>query len=252
MHTMSMLLPALAALLLAGDDHGGKVSWIRDPQFGLAKAKLEGRPTMLFFTAEWCGYCRQLGATALSDEKVAAAAQRLVPVYVDCTKKGEQTELLTRYKVQGFPTILYLDPEGNLIREMDSRDASGIIKDIDVVVGKVPPRATLWQPSVTVAKEGAKKVRKPVAIYLVDPKSDLAKMNAKLMKELGDRKTKFLWVLESGQAAVLKKYDVEAAPTVVVVDPRTDEALARIALKDDDKPDVLNKALDEALKLFKK
>jgi hypothetical protein len=50
----SNLLPLLAALLLSvGDDHGGKVSWIRDPQFGLAKAKLEGRATMLFFTADW-------------------------------------------------------------------------------------------------------------------------------------------------------------------------------------------------------
>ena len=52
------LLPALAAMLFAGvatagDDHGGKVSWTRDPQFGLARAKLEGRGTMLFFTADW-------------------------------------------------------------------------------------------------------------------------------------------------------------------------------------------------------
>ena len=52
------MLPACLALFLAGglasaDDHGGKVAWVRDPQFGLAKAKLEGRATMLFFTADW-------------------------------------------------------------------------------------------------------------------------------------------------------------------------------------------------------
>ena len=54
----SRVLPAVAALLLAGgfasaDDHGGKVAWLREPEFGLAKAKLEGRALMLFFTADW-------------------------------------------------------------------------------------------------------------------------------------------------------------------------------------------------------
>lgn len=51
-------LLACAALLVAAagagpDDHGGKVPWLRDPQFGLARAKIEGRATMLFFTADW-------------------------------------------------------------------------------------------------------------------------------------------------------------------------------------------------------
>ena len=47
---------ALAALLLSGTfsgERGGKVPWVRDAQFGLAKARLEGRATMLFFTADW-------------------------------------------------------------------------------------------------------------------------------------------------------------------------------------------------------
>lgn len=250
------VLTLLASILDSGassaDDNGGKIAWLRDPQFALAKAKVEGRPVMLFFSAEFCGFCRQLGASALSDEKVVAASQRLIPVYVDCTKKGEQTELLNRYKVGGFPTILYLDPDGNLLREMETRDASAIVKDIDVVVSKVASRPTLWQPTLAGAKEAGKKGRKPVAVYLADPKADLLKMNARLTKDLGDRKAKFLWVLEHGQAAMLKKYDVELPSTVVVIDPRTDEVLAKIAVKEDDKPEALNKALDDAAKLLKK
>ena len=246
------LLISLACGVASADDNAGKIVWLRDPQFALAKAKVEGRGVMLFFSAEFCGFCRQLGAGALSDEKVVAASQRLIPVYLDCTRKGEQSDLLTRYKIQGYPTILYLDPDGNLLREMETRDASAIVKDIDIVVSKIAPRATIWQPSVAAAKETGKKGRKPVAVYLVDPKADLVKMNAKLLKELGDRKTRFVWVLEPGQPSMLKKYGVDAPSTVVLLDPKTDDVLSRIPVKDDDKAETLNKALDDAARLMKK
>ena len=123
---------------------------------------------------------------------------------------------------------------------MQNRDAPAIVKDIETVAGKVAPRPTFWQPSISIAREIGKKAKKPVAVYFVDPKGDLAKLNAKLTKDLGDRKTKFLWVLAPGQ------------PGVHVLDPKEEEPLARIPVKEDDKADVLNKALDEAAKLMKK
>jgi hypothetical protein len=49
---------AMAGVMLAGglayaQEHGGKVDWVRDPAFGMAKAKLEGRAMILYFTATW-------------------------------------------------------------------------------------------------------------------------------------------------------------------------------------------------------
>jgi hypothetical protein len=181
-----------------------------------------------------------MGAASLSDDQVVAASQRIVPIYVDCTKKGDNADLLAKYGVRGYPTVIYTDADGAPLREMQNRDASGIVKDIETVAGKVAPRPTFWQPSVGFAREAGKKGKKPIAVYFVDPKSDLAKVSAKLTKDLGDRKTKFLWVLAPGQ------------PAVHVLDPKEDEPLARIPVKDDDKADVLNKALDDAAKLMKK
>lgn len=175
-----------------------------------------------------------------------------MPIYVDCTKKGDYSDLLAKYKVQGYPTTIYTDADGNPLREMESRDPAAIVKDIETVVGKVAPRPSIWQPSAAFAKEIGKRAKKPVAIYFADPKADLARASAKLAKDLGDRKAKFLWVLESGQPASLKKQELETAPAVVVLDPKSDEVLSRISVKEDDKPDVLNKALDDALKLLKK
>lgn len=249
---MMLRILLVTVALLSVDDPSAKIAWVRDSQFAQARAKVEGRVTMLYFTAEWCAICRQLGATVLADDKVVAATQRVIPLYLDCTKKGDNTELMARYKVQGFPTILYVDPDGGVLREMESRDASAIVKDIDIVVAKVAPRTTMWQPSAALARETAKKAKKPLAVYLADPKADLLKVSAKLTKDVGDRKNRFAWILESGQAATLKKYEVETASMVIVADPRTEDVLAKISVKDDDKPEALNKALDDAARLLKK
>lgn len=187
---------------------------------------------------------------------MVAAAQRLVPVLVDCSERGQNEALLKKYSVEGFPTVIYVDPEGKQIREMGSRDASPITKEIESVSAKYPGRPSIWQPSLKAAAELAKRAKKPVAVYLADPKADIPKLNAKLMKDLGDRKTKFVWVLELGKEEVLRKYGVESAPAAVVLDPKAadpaSEPLEKIAVKEDDKPDVLNKALDEAAKKLKK
>ena len=49
----TLLIVAAALVAAAPLDHAGKIDWVRDPNFGLAKAKLEGRAAMLFFTADW-------------------------------------------------------------------------------------------------------------------------------------------------------------------------------------------------------
>ena len=51
------LLLAAAAFVAAAPaprgGHDGKIDFIHDTEFGLAKAKLEGKAAMLFFTADW-------------------------------------------------------------------------------------------------------------------------------------------------------------------------------------------------------
>jgi len=55
---MRMTLLALGAAFLAAatpapSGHDGKIDFIHDTEFGLAKIKLEGKAGMLFFTADW-------------------------------------------------------------------------------------------------------------------------------------------------------------------------------------------------------
>ena len=55
---MRIPLLILAAALVAAapvpkGGHDGKIDFIHDTEFGLAKMKLEGKAGMLFFTADW-------------------------------------------------------------------------------------------------------------------------------------------------------------------------------------------------------
>lgn len=49
--TVALCLFAPAAAF--AQSHGTKVDWIDDPAVGLAKARIEGRAALLFFTADW-------------------------------------------------------------------------------------------------------------------------------------------------------------------------------------------------------
>lgn len=186
---------------------------------------------------------------------VAAAAQ-VVPIYVDCTAKGQNSELQEKYEVKGYPTVLYLNPEGSKIREMGTREAGALTGEINGVAKKFPGRPSMWQNSLKGAMAAGKAAKKPVALYVGKSDTDHAKLTAKLMKSLGDRKSKLLWTFETGTEQALKDRGLETAPAIVVYDPRsessTSEPLGKITIKEGDDDNLVNTALDEVLKNFKK
>ncbi len=91
------------------------------------KAKAENKPMLLDFTgSDWCGWCIKLdkevfGEAAFKDY----AAAELVLVELDFPRsKGQSAELKAQnealakqYGVRGFPTILLLSPDGELIEK---------------------------------------------------------------------------------------------------------------------------------------
>ena len=186
------------------------------------------------------------------------ATQRLVPVMVDCTEKGSHADLMQKYGVGGFPTVVYVDPDGKKLKEMGGREANGIVADIDGLAQKFPGQPSMFANSVRGAIDAAKQPKKPlpVVVYVADEKVDPLKLLVKLMKDVGDRKKKFVWVVEFPRKAALEELGLEKAPAALILDPQADEPakepLGRLEVKEGDKPDVLNKAVDEAAKKLKK
>lgn len=83
----------------------------------LAKARSERRLLLVDVYTDWCGWCRKLDREVFSDRRVAEAARDLVAVRVNAEKGGEK--VADRYDVQGFPTILFVDGSGNIVKRID-------------------------------------------------------------------------------------------------------------------------------------
>ena len=81
----------------------------------LLLAKKEARPIFLDIYASWCGPCKMLKARTFPDEEVGEFYNaNFINVAVD-GEKGEGVELARKYKIQGYPSLIYLDANGQLI-----------------------------------------------------------------------------------------------------------------------------------------
>jgi thioredoxin-like negative regulator of GroEL len=72
-------------------------------------AEVTNRPVMLYFTADWCGPCRQLAGTTLKDPSVQTELEEFVPVALDL---DAHRELAGQHQVSAIPTFLVLLADG--------------------------------------------------------------------------------------------------------------------------------------------
>ena len=138
-----LLLAPLALGLLAVAAGGGKVKWETDYREGLSRAKETGQPMLLYFGADWCGYCTRMSTVVFSDDSVVKAAETLVPIHVDCTQRGAHAELLKQYNVTGFPTVLFVSPKEKILERVYPRNGKGFAEKIADVIAKHGPEKTV-------------------------------------------------------------------------------------------------------------
>ncbi len=99
--------------------------WQTDFAAAKAKAKAENKLLLVDFTgSDWCGWCMKLVSEVFSKEAFKAEApKKFVLVELDYPHAKKQSdelkkqnkELLAKYKVQGYPTILVMNAEGTVI-----------------------------------------------------------------------------------------------------------------------------------------
>lgn len=85
------------------------IAFIHGYREGSQAAREQGKPMLLFFTAQWCTYCHAMEQEALRDSQIVALSQQFVCVIVDADAEPDVCRL---FRVRGYPTLQFISPRG--------------------------------------------------------------------------------------------------------------------------------------------
>ena len=102
---------ALLWLLLCAAPAGAGEFNYRNYDSALTAAKAERKLVMVFFWADWCGFCNKIRREVFSDPKIHEVFDRdFIAVSVDIEKDPEK--LAEKYRARVLPTLTFIDAQG--------------------------------------------------------------------------------------------------------------------------------------------
>lgn len=95
----------------------------------LSKAKQTGKPIFIDMYASWCGPCREMEKKVFTNKEVAKFFNTNFISYRIDGEKGKGPDLVKRFRVMGYPSLIYLAPDGQLIHnEMGALSTQELIR----------------------------------------------------------------------------------------------------------------------------
>lgn len=144
---VSLVVGALS-LLMAGPLCAAKEGWGEDMAKAKAEALASKKYLFLDFTgSDWCSWCKKIDKDIFAKEEfMTLAKEKLVLVEVDFPEgktlpaavKSQNEALKQTFKVQGFPTLVLLSPEGKEVRRWEGY-VPGLVGELrSALDGKAP------------------------------------------------------------------------------------------------------------------
>jgi protein disulfide-isomerase len=145
------LLAALLPFLVSGQAAArDTLPWFTDLPQAQAQAKTEGKRVLIHFSgSDWCGWCMKLHKDVFQKAEFESYAKsNLVLVSVDFPKRKLQPpavqqanqKLAAQYQVQGPPTLIVLDSEGQMLGKLNygNGGTKAFIAELEKVIRTKP------------------------------------------------------------------------------------------------------------------
>nr|WP_121269313.1 thioredoxin family protein [Pedobacter schmidteae] len=107
-------------LVLSAHAQTREINFKHDAAFKEVLAEAKKQNKLIFFDAytSWCGPCKVMASTVFKTDSVADFFnQTFVNLKVDM-EKGEGPDLNKRFEVSAYPTLLFIDGDGNLVHKI--------------------------------------------------------------------------------------------------------------------------------------
>jgi thiol:disulfide interchange protein len=128
---------SIVILLVSILSCASEVAWIKGLDVALKQAAEEKKFVVLDLSASWCGYCRRMAREVYPDPQFVefSRSQLFVRLFADTDPQGP--DLVTRFKVRGFPTILVLNARGEEVGRLEgARDRDKLIQEIKTITSR--------------------------------------------------------------------------------------------------------------------
>jgi len=122
---LSLLLAGAAREAPAPPPPAVAIKWEKNFEEALKKARKAGKPVIVDFWADWCGWCHRLDRTTYADPWVVRKAQDFVAVKVNTEGSRRELDVAVRYHVTSLPTIVFLSPEGRQVLRLNGFQGPG-------------------------------------------------------------------------------------------------------------------------------
>ena len=91
------------------------INWLTDVDKANELAVKDNKLIMIDVYADWCSWCTKLDEETYIDKDVIKESKKFINLKINPETDQKASEYLTPYKISGFPTILFVEPNGQLV-----------------------------------------------------------------------------------------------------------------------------------------